>query len=190
MHLPQELRVTELEANSRFERGALKLSWSAEGEAPLRIHFWINPLPLDVADPYQIECLAADDGEFTIPAEVIEAAPEGFGSVDFQRQNRVIAGAGDQTLTVAGVVRASYPFVLGEQCEQPAVAQACARYAAQYLSSLDECGVTELPTAESLCPDYQTQACGVCAEYYDCAAANTMCGDDGLYTYDGGCSCT
>ncbi|MBN1606208.1 MAG: hypothetical protein JW940_06220 [Polyangiaceae bacterium] len=189
VRLPEALSVSELESKSQFEPGALKLTWSGEGDVPLRVRLWINPLPMDVADPYEIECLMADDGEFTIPEKVLKAAPEGFVMASFRRQNRTVAEAGEKTLTINAVVEASYEFLLGQTCDYPEVAEACTRYAEQYLAALERCDVTDLPTAESLCPDNETQACHVCSEYYDCAAANTMCRDDGLYTYSAGCTC-
>jgi hypothetical protein len=189
VRLPDRLTVTELESNGQFEPGALELTWSGRGDSPLRVRLWINPLPMDVADPYQIECLVADDGEFIIPAKVLKAAPEGFVSASFRRQNRTVAKAGEKTLTINAVMEVSYEFLLGQECDRPEVAEACARYAEQYIAALEQCDVADLPTAESLCPDYETRACQVCPEYYECAAANTLCGDDGLHVYGGGCAC-
>jgi hypothetical protein len=42
LRLPEALSIKELEASGRIERGALKLTWTGHGGAPLHVSFAVN----------------------------------------------------------------------------------------------------------------------------------------------------
>jgi hypothetical protein len=103
--LPTALAIPELEANPLLPRSGLPLSWTgAQGEqaAPLAI-------VLDVVDSsgtplLRLECRAIDDGEFEIPAEVLEVVPDGRVHATFTRENQSSARAGDKSVIMAASV--------------------------------------------------------------------------------------
>jgi len=187
LRLPEALSIDQLEANARIERDALKLTWSGHGDAPLRATFMVMPKLADAGEPYTIECLMKDDGEFEIPKAVLEAAPEGFVQAYFFRERRVLVPTGAKTVLAIGRVTVNHRFALGKACDRGDVLEACKAAAKKIDADYEKCGVP-LPMLADQCPDYLAEACGGCSEYFDCLAAHHACTDQGL-TSSIGCSC-
>jgi hypothetical protein len=186
--LPPALSVMELQTASHFARGALALTWTGQSADPLQLSLYITPRIDDDLVAYQIDCSLADDGAFTLPAEVMAAAPDGFVTATLRRsQRQVVSSGGKQLQTVAEVV-ANHRFVLGPTCDGSALVAACQRSAEAIRARYQECSDVEPPRLEQLCPDYLATACGACPEYFDCLAASTTCESGGLTTR-AGCGC-
>ena len=185
--LPEALAVTELEAGSHFERGPLALSWTGRGDAPLRLSLHIEPRYHNQTGAYDIECLPADDGAFTLPADVMAGAPDGVARVTFRRERRQARDSGGKSMQTIASVNVGYELWLGPSCDGTAALAACQGYADSVSGAYTACGI-EPPALETLCPDYLAQACNTCPEYFTCAAAVTRC-DNGLYLDTAGCGC-
>jgi hypothetical protein len=184
LSLPEVISSPELERNSHLERGQLALTWEGQGANTLQLSFDIKPQLGDDSDAYHIECRPPDAaGAFTMPAAVLEVVPDGFVTATFRR-----------TWTMEGSVRGvaeavtNHHFVLGPTCDGSALMAACQRSANTIRARYQECSDLEPPPLEQLCPDYLATTCGSCPEYFDCLAASTTCGSDGLSTR-AGCRC-
>ena len=149
----------------------------------------VHDTPAMDGNSYEIECLLEDDGEHTIPAEVLEAAPEGFVMAWFTREVRDFAEQGDTQLLLIGRVEVEHRFALGAGCEQPEVMQACERYAEHVRARYAECSTAEPPSMAELCPAYVAESCQTCPEQFDCMAANLVCEAGGLTHYARTCEC-
>ena len=185
--LPEDLAVTELQTTSHFARGAIDLTWTGRSENALQLSLYITPRIDDLIVGYQIDCLMADDGAFTIPAEVMVAAPDGFVTATLRRTRRQLVSSGGKQLQTVAEVIANHRFLLGPTCDGSALLSACQRSAETIQTHYQECSVAPPPLAQ-LCPDYLATACGTCPEYFDCLAASTKCDSNGL-TVSQGCSC-
>ena len=184
--VPSPLEVIsspELERNSHWERGQLALTWNDQ-LANVQLSLDIKPQLGDDSDAYHIQCWARDGvGAFTVPAAVLAVVPDGFVTATLLA-----------TRTTGGPVRAvaeavtSHHFVLGPTCDGSALMAACQRSANTIRARYQECSDLEPPPLEQLCPDYLATTCGSCPEYFDCLAASTTCGSDGLSTR-AGCGC-
>jgi hypothetical protein len=176
--LPELISSPELEHNSHLQRGELTLTWEGKGANALQLSLDIKPQLGDDSDTYHIECWAPDAaGAFTVPAAVLEAVPDGFVTATLRR-----------TWTNEGSVRAvaeavtNHHLVLGPTCDGSALMAACRRSADTIRARYQECSDVEPPPLEQLCPDYLATACGSCPDYFDCLAASTTCGSDGVST--------
>lgn len=187
LRLPPALAIHELEQASHFGQEELRLTWSGQGEAPLYLSLWVSKSPGDLANAYQIQCLLEDDGEFVIPAQVLQAAPSGFVSASFTREDRHIEKSGTHSLLLVGSVEVSHQFALGPTCDHTDVAAACAASAERVRAAYQACNLTP-PTVAELCPDFLTTSCDSCPEYFDCVAQTTRCTAQGFYLASG-CSC-
>ncbi len=188
IQLPQTLSIPSLEGVSRIERAELRLTWTGRGESPLTVSLSILPTLADSGlDPYRINCSVADDGEFVVPAEVLEAAPEGFVTASFHRQNSFVAESAQNALLVIASVNVKHRLALGERCDGSDVVEACLRHA-EYLREMhQQCSWAEAAPIEVLCPDYLAESCQGCPEYFDCVVENTECAP--LLTRHLGCAC-
>jgi hypothetical protein len=135
-----------------------------------------------------IECLQEDDGEFEIPAAVLAAAPEGFGTAEFERAERKHSDAGDKRLLTIARVNETYHFALGERCDRPEALKACERFAEHLAQVYEDCGGIPVPPLAETCPAYLSESCQACAEAFACRIANTQCTPQGL-VLDSGCGC-
>ena len=180
LRLPDALAVPELERSARVPRDALALTWSGRGEAPLRIQLIVNEGIDDLFEPYAIDCLVEDDGAFEIPAAVLQAAPEGFVTANFIREQRVLMKAGDKRVAAIGRVQLSHHFALGEACDRADVMAACLRYAEHVTAAFEECSTVPARPLSELCPAYLAEACTGCAEVFECRTKNTVCTPEGL----------
>jgi len=187
LRLPPDLVINELEQSSHFAREDLRLTWSGQGEAPLYLSLWVSKSPGDLASAYQIECLLKDDGEFVIPAQVLRAAPSGFATATFTREDRHIEQSGSHSLLLVGSVEVSHQFALGPTCDHADVATACATSAQSVRAAYQDCNLTP-PTLAELCPDFLATSCDSCPEYFDCVAQTTRCTEQG-FSLASGCSC-
>ncbi|HVZ33371.1 MAG TPA: hypothetical protein VG963_13155, partial [Polyangiaceae bacterium] len=182
--VPELTSSPELERSSHLQRSELAFTWEGKGANALQLSFDIRPQLGDDGDAYLIECSVPDDaGAFTVPAAVLQAVPDGFVTATLRR-----------TWTNEGSVRAvaeavtNHHFVLGPSCDGSALMAACQRSANTIRARYQECSDAAPPALEQLCPDYLATTCGSCPEYFDCLAASTTCGSDGLSTR-AGCGC-
>jgi hypothetical protein len=188
VRLPDPLSITELVAQSRFERGDLPLTWTGHGQAPLRLHLSIAPRLADIATNYEIECRMADDGAFTIPAAVLQAAPDGFVTATFTREARqLLSTSGKRKFSTIAQVITNHRFALGAACDAANVMAACRSTASSVQAAYEACGL-EPPTTETFCPSYLAESCLGCTAYFDCVAAATRC-EGGSLTGSSACSC-
>lgn len=188
LHLPAALSIPELEATSHFEQADLELTWTGSGDQPLYIHMLVNPTLTGFFSNYEMICTVKDDGAFTIPAAALAAMPAGFASVTFDRDDRRIIESGEHSLLLYGSVQVTHQLALGPICEEDsAVQQACQAMAEKVVAEFEACDVPAPPLAE-LCPDFLSNACNTCVEYFECAAGQTACTDQGL-TSAVSCSC-
>jgi len=187
LRLPEDLVINELQESSHFEQRDLKLTWSGRGSAPLYMSLWVSKSPSDLNNAYQIECLLKDDGEFTIPANVLEAAPTGFVSASFTPEDRHIERSGEHSLLMLGQIQVSHQFALGPICDEPNLMAACQNSAEHVQAAYEQCNLTPPSTAE-LCPDFVAGSCELCPEYFECVAERTRCAADG-FSLPSGCSC-
>ncbi len=185
--LPEALSLPDLQQLLRTEKGALDLRWEGRGAAPLRASFLFNQSLNGSLSSLEIECRLRDDGAFQVPAEILEAAPDGFVLASFRRENRSIINAGEQSVQAIAASSASHRFVLGPACDGTASMAACQASADTIAASYTACGV-EPPPHATLCPGYLSQACGTCPEYFECIARGTRCDEAGLST-GSDCSC-
>jgi hypothetical protein len=111
--LPQALSIPALEHASQIERDALALTWTGSGEAPLRVRIFVEPDPSNTLGNVEIICLLADDGEFTIPAEVLQAAPAGMARALATRSSRALQSGGGHQLMIEPAIENTYEFTLG-----------------------------------------------------------------------------
>jgi hypothetical protein len=65
---------------------------------------------------------------------------------------------------------------------------ACQASALEVLAAYDACGV-ELPPLATLCPDYLSESCNTCPEYFECVGRTAACDENGLSTGALGCAC-
>lgn len=173
--MPEALAITSLAATKRVPRAALGLRWIGRGAAPLRVRLWVTAQPGDFNDPYEIECLLEDDGEFELPAAVLAAAPEGFVTAEFERAERKHSNTGDKRLLTIARVNETHHFALGERCERPEALAACERYAEHLAQVYEDCGGVPVPPLAETCPAYLSESCRACPEYFDCLIASTSC---------------
>ncbi|HXK16928.1 MAG TPA: hypothetical protein VNG33_03970, partial [Polyangiaceae bacterium] len=94
LRLPEDLVLNELQQSAHFEQKDLRLTWTGQGAQPLYVSMLVSKSPTDLNNAYQIECLIKDDGEFVIPESVLAAAPSGFVSATFTREDRRIEQSG------------------------------------------------------------------------------------------------
>lgn len=190
IELPQMLSIPELESNNRIDRDELRLTWTGRGDAPLSVRFMIKPTLSDSGfTTYNIDCQLIDDGEFVIPAEIFEVAPEGFVEAYFRRENRFIVKSNDYAILTIGSINVTHRFALGERCDGSEVVDACLRYAEHRRAKEEECSFFQVAPSplEVICPDYLAESCKGCPEYFECAIENTVCNP--FLTYYIGCSC-
>ncbi len=190
--LPPALSVVELERESRFERGDLHLTWQGRSDTPIGLRIDVGAELRDGASGRVIVCLMADDGEFTIPASVLQAVPDGFATAMFRRTNRLTSApqSGGKTVVGLGVVEITYRFALSPKCDRAAVMDACRRYAGHEANLYATCGTIAPPSLEELCPAYLSEACPACPEFFDCQGEQTRCENGQLTTYpNSGCGC-
>jgi len=186
--LPDPLSFPGLVGAGRLARGPLEPTWAGRGEAPLRLNLQIQTTLADIFEPYRIDCLMADDGAFTIPASVLEAAPDGTATAYFTRERRLVVPSGGKSIQTIASSQVNHRFWLGPACDGSAVMAACQRSAAQIQARYAECSDVAPPSLETLCPDYLNESCNGCSEYFDCRAAATRCENGGLSSTSG-CSC-
>lgn len=177
--LPEALTVSSLRGVQRIEKADFPLRWTGQGQEPLWIYLSITDKLSDFPSSYRIDCLVRDDGEYTVPGEVLEGAPSGFLSAAFTRSQRAVQGRAGAKLLTLGTVRSTHHLLLGEACQRDEVVAACQRYAAHEASVYASCGTAAPAPLEVLCPDYLASACGGCSEYYDCHIEQLHCSDGG-----------
>ncbi|HKO89986.1 MAG TPA: hypothetical protein VJU61_02475, partial [Polyangiaceae bacterium] len=119
--LPDTLSLPGLVSTRRLARGALDLTWTGRGQAPLRLLLQIQPTLADIFEPYSVECLMADDGAFTIPASVLDAAPDGTATAYFTRERRRVAESGGKSIQTIASQQVTHRFWLGPACDGSAV---------------------------------------------------------------------
>ena len=188
LRLPEALEIHEFKDTFHFEQKDLRLTWSGTGEGPLYVQLLVNPTLMGFFSNYEMLCELEDDGEFLIPAKVLQAMPAGFASVTFAREDRRIVASGAHSLLLYGSVQAAHQFALGPKCEtDPTVIAACQTMAEKVVAEYEACKVPP-PSLAELCPDFLATACNTCVEYFECAAAQTACTEQGL-TSGIGCSC-
>jgi hypothetical protein len=187
--MPSALSSPELEATSHIDHGPLALTWTPASPNTIDLFLDITPELGNPNGAYHIDCLMNDDGAFTIPESVMAAAPNGFVTATLRRVLRGgYGGRSDKAVQVLREAVATHHFVLGPTCDGSALMAACQRSADTIRARYQECSNAEPPPLEQLCPDYLATTCGSCPEYFDCLAASTTCGSDGL-TQRAGCSC-
>jgi hypothetical protein len=185
--LPEALALPELERQSRFERGSLELTWAGRGSAPLFVSLAIAADPSASPD-YTIECSVEDDGAFSVPPEVLEAAPDGIVLATFSRANRRVHSSGGKSVQTIAAVTVYHRFALGPACDGSASMAACQLGASQVRAAYEACGA-EPPPIATLCPDYVSESCSFCPAFFECQARATTCGAAGLTLSSSGCSC-
>ncbi len=185
--LPEELSFPELEAASRLPRGDIALTWTGRGQAPLRLGLQILSRPDDYSNAYQLECLVADDGAFTLGAELLAAAPDGFALLEAIRERREIRESAGRSLQTIAHTRVYHRFWLGASCDGAALMAACRASAELIDAEYTKCGLEPQPVA-ARCPDYLLESCGGCVEYFECLGTTTACEEQGLVT-SAGCAC-
>ncbi len=192
VQLPLALEFDGLASLTHLPRGEVELTWSGSNEAPLALRLSIVDTLSDAFYPYDIDCLVRDDGQFTIPAEVLEAAPEGFVSVRARRRSRQVVEDGDNAFLLEGEVAVEHDLAFGEPCETPEVLAACIAHVEAERELRAECGGYDPalePPMEVQCPDYLASACNGCVEFFECQTENTRCENGGVVYYSG-CSCS
>jgi hypothetical protein len=192
LHLPQALEFGGLGEMTHLPRGEVALTWSGTNAAPLRIHFSIVDTLADNFSPYYIERLVEDDGEFVIPAEVLEAAPEGFVTMYARRRHREVVEDGNNAFLIDGDVVVEHQMAFGGSCDTPEILEACLAQVDAERELREDCGGYDpslYPPIEMQCPDYLAQACNGCVEFFECKTANTRCENGGIVFYSG-CSCS
>lgn len=185
--LPEALAIPELERQSRVEPGPLDLTWTGRGSAPLRVSMYIATTPTEFTS-YTIDCRLTDDGAFSIPREVLEAVPEGLVVASFTRENRRVQRSGDKSVQTIAAVNVSHRFVLGPACDGTASMAACQSSASAMGAAYEACGL-EPPPLATLCPDYISESCNTCPEYFECLAQTTSCDASGFTSASSGCGC-
>lgn len=185
--LPEALAFPELEGQSRFERSALDFTWTGRGSAPLSLSLAIAPNPT-ASSVYTITCRVEDDGAFSVPREVLDAAPDGTVVASFARVEKELHSSGGKSVQSIAAVSVSHRFALGPACDGSASMAACQLAAGQIRAAYEACGA-EPPPVAMLCPDYMSESCNVCPAYFECLARATTCEDAGLTTVDSRCSC-
>jgi hypothetical protein len=188
IELPEALSFPDLASTTHLDRGAIGLTWTGRGAAPLRLSLQIEPKLGDFSDPYTVECLMADDGAFNIPASVLESAPDGVATALFRREQREVVRSGGKSIQTISGHWVTHRFWLGPVCDGSAVMAACQRSAAEIRARYAECSDVPPPSLGSLCPDYLTQSCNGCREYFECRGDATRCESGGL-TSVSGCAC-
>ena len=186
LELPQDLAVDTFEHGARFERSDLALRWSGSGADPLLIRLLIASGLSDFGGDFEVECLVKDDGEFTIPAEVLQLVPDGIAYAYVTRSNRALQTGGGHNLLIAGEIANTYHFALSAACDRSELRAACEKYAQATVDAYTSCGASPQSFAE-LCPDYLFESCITCPEYFACKAEQTSCGNGGLFL--GQCVC-
>jgi hypothetical protein len=185
LELPQTLSLAAFEAAAPVPRAALSLQWTGTGGSPLRIRLMHSAKLSDLGGGLDIICLVEDDGEFTIPAAVMQAVPDGFVDAYVTRANRALHEDGGHNVLLDAKVENTYRFALGDTCDASGVLAACQEYAAHEQEVYTSCGVPPRTTAE-ICPSYLASSCVGCREYFACKIRATRC-DAGLST--GQCAC-
>lgn len=192
VQLPEALVFEELSGVSHLDKGELRLTWTGSNQAPLKVTLWALDTLADSFSPYIVDCLVQDDGDFTIPAQVMEAAPDGFLWLSARRRAREIVEDGANAFLIDGDVRTEHRMSFGERCDTPEILEACLASAQAERELRQTCGdqdtSLELPPLEVECPDYLAHACHGCVEFYECSTQNTRCEDGGLVSYSG-CAC-
>ncbi|HTU62157.1 MAG TPA: hypothetical protein VMF89_27050 [Polyangiales bacterium] len=184
--LPESLTIHELEQTAHVERGALHLTWTGRNNQLMRLLVYISSQPRSDTT-YTLQCLMKDDGEFEIPTAVMDAVPNGIARMEFIREDRQLMRDGTKALLTIGRVSVLHELAYGERCDRESVVDACKRYADKMQEVYADCG-QEAPPLDELCPDYISEACTVCPEYYECMSKATTCTDDQI-THHAGCSC-
>jgi hypothetical protein len=187
LRLPQELSIVELAATAHVQQQDLALTWTGQGAQPLYLHLIVNKNLDGVFESTELRCLMKDDGAFTIPAAVLQAMPTGFASATFERSERRIVKSGARSLVLQGAIHVSHRFALGPVCDGSAALEACRGSAEQISAAYTACELTP-PSLAELCPDFLAKSCDICPEYFECAAKQTRCTDEGFFT-PFGCSC-
>lgn len=187
LRLPQELSIAELTTTPHVEQQDLALTWSGQGAQPLYLHLIVNKNLDGFFESTELRCLMKDDGAFTIPAAVLQAMPTGFASATFERAERRIVKSGPHSLVLEGTIQVSHRFALGPVCDGTAALDACLAHAEQVSAAYAACNLTP-PSLAELCPDFLATSCEACPEYFECAAEQTRCTDQGFFT-PFGCSC-
>lgn len=187
LRLPQELSVVELAATAHVQQQDLALTWTGQGAQPLHLHLIVTKNLDGVFESAALRCLMKDDGAFTIPAAVLQAMPTGFASATFERADRRIVKSGARSLVLEGTIQVSHRFALGPICDGTAALDACLASAEQVRAAYEACRLPA-PSLAQLCPDFLAASCDACPEYFECAAKQTRCTDEGFFT-PFGCSC-
>jgi hypothetical protein len=195
--LPHDLVVPELARKNRFERRDLSLTWtgyletvweaSEPGSVALVLRLSVADKLGDTANTTEVLCLIKDDGQFTIPAAILQQVPDGFARFSVSREVRSLGRSGGLAIQAIGSVRAEHAVALGPKCDRAVVAEACAAYAQAATAAYVACGQAPPPSAQ-LCPDYLAEACQGCPEYFQCLASNLKC-ENGQLSFQSGCSC-
>ena len=144
--------------------------------------------PDDYSNAFQLDCLVADDGAFTLGADLLAPAADGFALLGATRERRDIRQSAGKSIQTIASVHVYHRFWLGAACDGAALMASCQAGAASINAEYAECGVPPQPI-EVLCPDYLLESCGACPEYFDCVGAATRCESDGLYNTSSSCSC-
>lgn len=130
-------------------RGPLKVTWTGTGKEPLSLAILFGRLAnggfLDDSGDERVEvrCLIEDDGEFTSPASPFQQTEgNGFVELRWSRQERLSVETGGRTILGVGSVDVSQTLALGDVCDEPEVAAACAKHYDLVLREYAECGET------------------------------------------------
>lgn len=191
VRLPEALEFNELTQVSHVAKDELELTWTGTGDAPLKLTLWVLDTLADSFSPYVIECLVADDGDFAVPVQVMQAAPDGFLWLMARRRAREIVEVEKNSFLIDGDVLTEHRVSFGERCETPEILAACLRSAQAERELRASCGgfdPAQVQPIELECPDYLAHSCHGCVEFYECKAENTRC-EDGRLVFHSGCSC-
>jgi len=83
--MPSEYALTSPRDGSAVSSGPLALSWTSDSSAPtVEISFYVflkaneSEAGYEMQDVHQIKCTVVDDGDFSIPAEIMNLLPAGY----------------------------------------------------------------------------------------------------------------
>jgi hypothetical protein len=187
LRLPEALDIVELSATDHVEQQALDLTWTGRGAEPLFLFLIVNKSLDGFYESTELRCLMKDDGAFTVPASVLQAMPTGFASATFERSEKHVVKSGSHSLVLHGSTQVSHRFVLGPSCDNAAALEACHANASTIIAAYEACGLTPRSLGE-LCPSFLANSCDACPGYFECAARETRCTDEGFFT-PFGCTC-
>lgn len=185
-----EALVSNLDHAIRLDPQALTLRWQGSGAGPLRVYFGLrSQLSRNDGQSVEIACELTDDGEHTFDPSIFEPFEANFASIYLSREVRGRYTAGGKTLATRTQVASQHDVAWGPGCDGSEALAACHAAADRIRSVHAACHSDQVPTREELCPAVLQEACGTCAEYFECVADRYACGPSGLSWTAGHCAC-